>query len=80
MNIYETNWSGLWTLEWNEVQEKFHIESADTRFSISVDDFLIGKVSEWYMLGIFNSYSDAVEFSESLITIRSNILNESNSA
>jgi len=80
MNIYEKKWKGLWTLEWNEVQEKFHIESADTRFSISVDDFLSGKVSEWYMLGIFNSYKEALEFSESLITIRSNILNESNSA
>jgi hypothetical protein len=79
MNIYEKNWKGLWTLEWNEVQKKFHIESADLRFATSVDDFLDGKVSEWYMLGIFNSYSDAVDFSESLITIRSNILNKPNS-
>jgi hypothetical protein len=75
MNIYERNWKGLWTLEWNEVQQKFHIESADIRFSSTIDDFLNCKVSEWYMVGIFNSYKEAVEFSTTLLEIRSNILN-----
>ena len=71
-NIYEKNWKGLWTLEWNEVQQKFHIETADTRFSGNVDSFLKGDVSEWYTLGIFNSYKEASDSAENLSTYKSN--------
>jgi hypothetical protein len=33
---------------------------------------LKGDVSEWYTLGIFNSYKEASDFSENLSTYKSN--------
>jgi hypothetical protein len=73
MNIYKEQWNGLWTLEWNEVQKKFHIEQADTRFLSSLNDFLNKQVSEWYTLGVFNSYKDAASFADSLRKARTDI-------
>ena len=74
MNVYEKNWNGLWTLEWNEVQGKFHVETADTRFAKSTQDFLDGKVSEWYMLGVFNSYKEASEYTTNLVDYKSRLV------
>ena len=61
------NWTGLWSLEWNEKQGKFHIEFADTRFADNTDEFL-NKIDNrgWNMLGIFNSYTEADKYAEEI--------------
>ena len=76
--MYENNWKGLWTLEWNETQEKFHIESADTRFEMNMDDFLNSESSEWYTLGVFNSYDEAQNYKDFLLKKKESRLSYSN--
>lgn len=70
MNKYEDKYKGMWTVEWNQNQEKFHIETADTRFRENTEDYLKDKPSEWCMLGVFNSYKEASEFSGNLNTYK----------
>jgi len=61
-----TNWSGLWTLEWNEKQEKFHIESANDRFHLNKLEFIDGTLNHWSMLGVFNSFKEAENYADML--------------
>ena len=57
------SWNGLWLVEWNEAQEKFHIESAQSRFCNSIAAFKEKqKSSAWISLGIFNSREEAQAF------------------
>ena len=56
-------WNGLWLVEWNEDQEAFHIESAQSRFIDSIAAFNEKrKLGAWNSLGIFNSYEEAQAF------------------
>lgn len=57
------SWNGLWLVEWNEAQEKFHIECAQTRFVDSIGAFNEKrKLGAWNSLGIFNSREEAQAF------------------
>ena len=64
------NWTGLWTLEWNEKQGKFHIECADTRFKDNIYEFIIKKDNSWSCLGVFNSYTEADKYAETITIMR----------
>ena len=57
------SWNGLWLVEWNEDQEAFHVESAQSRFTDSIAAFNEKqKRGAWVSLGIFNSYKEAQAF------------------
>jgi hypothetical protein len=57
------SWNGLWLVEWNEDQEQFHIESAQSRFVDSIVAFKEKqKPGAWVSLGIFNSREEAQAF------------------
>ena len=59
----EYTWNGLWLVEWNENQQQFHIESAQTRFCDSIGAFNEKrKLGAWNSLGIFNSREEAQAF------------------
>ena len=62
-NLADYTWNGLWLVEWNEDQEKFHVEPAQSRFADSIAAFNEKRKSgAWVALGIFNSNKEAEAF------------------
>ncbi len=55
---------GLWTLEYSQEQDKFHIQEADTRFQLNVENFIQGLPEKWSILGVFNSYKECEKYKE----------------
>ena len=67
-NQYEEKWRGLWTLEYNQGQKKFHIQEADTRFQINAENFIQDLGESWSILGVFNSYEECERYKEEIET------------
>jgi hypothetical protein len=69
-------WGGLWTLEYNQLQDKFHIETADTKFQASMEDFVNNEFKDnmsklfWYTLGIFNSYEECENYKDWIVNVK----------
>ena len=63
----ENLWSGLWIVEWNEVQRQFHVEQADTRLIDNIGAFLEGRSrGEWVTIAVFNSQQECFAFTDYL--------------
>ncbi len=67
-NQYDEKWNGLWTLEYNQDQKKFHTQEANTRFQINAENFIQDLSETWSILGVFNSYKECESYKKDIIT------------
>lgn len=67
MNNYKNTWEKLWTLEYNNTQEKFHIDNADINFKNNTQAFLNSEYTEWTNLGVFNSFEEAQKYKDFIL-------------
>ena len=65
-NTKDTN--KRWILDYNEDQDKFHVEEADNRFYENREKFIKNESNNnWMTLGVFDSYYDAVTYKENIV-------------
>lgn len=56
----------LWVLEWNEVQQAFHVGTLEQSLVKNMMHFLVHRESGWSLVGVFESHADAHRFCDSL--------------
>ena len=61
---FETKWRGLWVLEYNQKQNNFHIQEAESSFIFNLEGYLNEETSNWVTMGVFNCYQECEEYKD----------------
>jgi hypothetical protein len=64
INPFETKWRGLWSLEYNQNQDRFHIQEADISFQSNMQSYVSQEMDSWVTMGVFNSFNECQEYND----------------
>jgi len=60
------NWKNIWTLEYNQEQDTFHIQEASGAFQNNYENFIQDLNGKWSILGVFDSYAECQKYKENI--------------